>query len=110
MGKVDKQIIEFLFGKFPQIQEFAADKIQELENNMVGVKGQEKKAELDKQAIVYVSNLIITWDIPQVPNIIENNILDPAIIKIIEIYLPQITQTIYNIGLTGIKKLEDKLS
>lgn len=107
---MSNKVLEFILSKFPEIQEFTANKIQEIENSMVGAEGQEKKNELDKQAIAYVSGLIIAWDIPQVPNIIENNLLDPAVIKIFEMYIPQITQVIYNIGVTGIQKLEDAVS
>jgi len=101
------KVLAFILEKMPQIQEFCAGEIEEIENTMTGAKGQVKKAELDRQAIAYVSGLIIAWDIPQVPNIIENNILDPAVINMFEMYLPQITQIIYNIGITGIQKIEN---
>lgn len=104
---MNNKVLEFMLKNFPEIQVFVAGKIQEIEDTMVGAKGLEKKTELDRQAIAYVSGLIIAWDIPQVPNIIENNILDPAVIKTIELYLPQITQVIYDIGVTGIKKINE---
>ncbi len=103
------KLTQFLLEHFPQIIEKTKYEIQQIENSMVGKDGKIKKAELDKRIIDYISDLIKKCDIPQVPNIIEDNILDPASIKLIEIYLPKITQGIYDISIVAIKKIEEAL-
>lgn len=98
------KLTEFFLAHFPQIIEMAKDKIEELEKSMTGAEGQAKKEALDAFMLDKIAELIRNWDIPQVPNIIENNYLDPATIKMVEIYLPKITQGVYNTLTANFKK------
>lgn len=103
------KLTHFLLEHFPDIMEKTREEIEKIENEMVGQDGKIKKAELDKRILDYVSGLIRNWDIPQVPNIVEDNILDPATIKMIEISLPPITQKVYDVSLVAIKKIKAEL-
>ena len=102
--------LEFLLGHFPELAEEARKQIQEVEESMTGEEGKAKKAEVDKRIIEFSANLVRKWDIPQVPNFIEDPFLDPMTIKAFERYIPQITQGVYDVGVLGIKKLKEELN
>lgn len=101
--------IEFLFEHFPEIAEETRKQMQSVEETMTGEEGKEKKKEVDNRIIDFSANLIRQWDIPQVPNFIEDPFLDPMTIKALEIYIPQLTQGLYDVGIKGIKKINNEL-
>lgn len=89
--------------------EQAHAKMQVLETEMKGAKGSAKKEVLDNYLKGKVEEIIKTWNIKQVPDIIEDNYLDPAIIALISNYIPSISQPVYDVAIKGIEKIDDEL-
>lgn len=99
--------VKFLCEHVSDFIEIAADKIQELETSMVGSTGTEKKTALDTYLIAKATTLIENWDIPQIPDSIEDKFIDPAFIAFVSKYIPVLSQGVYNIALKGLTKLSN---
>jgi hypothetical protein len=89
--------MEFILAKMPEVQKQAVAKIKELAKSGIE-KGEEKKDELDKFIINFLDSAIDAYDMPMLPDAI----IDPSIKKLVALYVPQITQAIFD-------TLEDKL-
>jgi hypothetical protein len=103
-------LVKLLLENAGNLIEQAHAKMQALETEMAGAKGTEKKKVLDDYLKGKVSELIKGWDIPQVPNVLEDNYLDPATIALIDAYIPTISQPVYNVAMAGIKKVNAELT
>lgn len=103
------KLLEILLKNTGSLIEEAHEKMQALEVEMKGAKGFEKKEALDNFLKGKVEEIIRNWNIKQVPDIIEDNYLDPATIALINAYIPSISQPVYNVAIKGIEKINDKL-
>lgn len=103
---MNKLVVVLLENTADLIQQ-GADKIQEFETSMKGLDGGVKKAALDEFLKGKVAELIKNWNIKQVPDIIEDNYLDPATIELINSYVPSISQSVYNVALKGLNKVSN---
>lgn len=103
------KLLELLLENTGRLIEQAHAKMQELELEMEGAKGSEKKEQLDNFLKKEVEELIRGWNIKNVPDIIEDNYLDPATIYLINSYVPTISQPVYDVAIKGIKKANRKL-
>lgn len=103
------KLLEILLENTGNLIEQAHAKMQELETEMAGAKGTEKKKVLDDFLMGKVDEIIRNWNIKNVPDFIEDNYLDPATIALINAYVPTISQPVYNVAMAGIKKVNAKL-
>lgn len=99
------KLVEILLKNTGNLIEQAHAKMQELEFEMKGAKGVEKKEVLDNYLKGKVEEIIIGWNIKSVPDFIEDNYLDPATIALINSYIPTISQPVYNVAIKGIEKI-----
>lgn len=97
--------VKFILEHSAEFMAKGADKIQELETEMSGAEGKEKKKALDEFLQDEVAKAIRAWDIPQVPNAIEDAYVDPIVINFIDSYIPIISQGLYDVILKGLKKV-----
>lgn len=103
------KLLKILLENTGNLIEQAHIKMQELETEMQGAKGSEKKDALDNFLKEKVEELIKNWNIKNVPDIIEDNYLDPATIALINSYIPSISKPVYDVAIKGIKKIDNKL-
>lgn len=101
------KVLQYVLENSAEFTAKTAQKIQELEEEMKGAEGKEKKAALDKFLMGEVEKAIKAWDIPQVPNVIEDAYVDPMTIKLINSYIPMFSQGVYNVVLKGLIKVGD---
>lgn len=94
---MSNKMLEFVLKKMPEIQAEAVKKIKELAHSGLET-GEAKKSELDKYIVDFINKAIDVYDIPIVPDFV----VDPAIKNLVEVYIPQITQAMFD-------ALEDKL-
>ena len=85
------KVLEFILSKLPEVQKLAVEKIKELAKSGIE-KGEEKKAELDAYIINFLDTAIDAYDMPMLPDAI----IDPSIKKLVALYIPQITQAIFD--------------
>jgi len=107
--KMTNKLLEVLLENTGNLIEDAHAKMQTLETEMKGAKGSEKKEALDNYLKEKVSEIIKNWNIKNVPDIIEDNYLDPATIALINNYIPSISQPVYDVAIKGIEKVNDEL-
>ena len=103
------KLLEILLENTGSLIEEAHAKMQALETEMKGAAGTAKKEALDTYLKGKVEEIIKNWNIKQVPDIIEDNYLDPATIALINNYIPSISQPVYDVAIKGIEKVNDKL-
>lgn len=103
------KLLEILLENTGNLIEEAHAKMQALETEMKGAKGSEKKEALDNYLKEKVSEIIKAWNIKNVPDILEDNYLDPATISLINNYIPSISQPVYDVAIKGIEKVNDEL-
>ena len=104
MTHLATKLMETLLTHFPEAMEQAKAKIEQLNEEMAGAKGAEKKAELDKFIINFV------WSkIEPLNNIGPDFISDPITKAIIDATFPAITQKMFDFLIFGTEKLEAAL-
>ena len=101
--------VKFVLEHSSEFMAKGADKIQELEIEMAGAEGKEKKKALDEFLESEVEKAIKAWDIPQIPNSIEDTCVDPMTIKFINSYVPMMSQGLYDVVLKGLTKVSSGL-
>lgn len=101
--------VKFILEHSADFMAKGAEKMQELETKMAGAEGKEKKKALDEFLKAEVKTAIENWNIPQVPDVIEDKYLDPVTISFINSYIPVISQGLYDVVLKGLKKTGNAL-
>lgn len=101
-----KKVAQFFLDKFPGLAEFVKEKIQELENEMVGKKGTAKMEALNVLAVGFINKEIdIVFSNP-----IERAFVNPLLKSLVAAFIPAITQKVYDIFKATLVKAEKGLS